>query len=299
MAWLTSLWPVFSITSVFRPISSHIGIFMPSVCVLCMVHSPGRAWEVEDSWAEGPPVLAGALDLCSPFQDFRKWAAVPGVTLFSACILSPVRLFVILQTIACPPGYSVHRILQARILEWVAISSSRRSSRPGDQSQVSQVSCLSRRSSRPGDPIPSLLCFPALAASFFTTAPPGKPLTLVRQGGKRISFLQGCPFTPGYLPSGSLGIFTTIWVCHHFSLSFIQTLPWSHLLIPHLPRESQLSEHSPCKILNSTLTGQGQQLHLLFRQTVPSSAKNSHVRKRMMHLTCQWEEDKLRKKLDA
>ena len=147
--------------------------------------------------------------------------------------------------------------------------------------------------------IPSLLCFPALAASFFTTAPPGKPLTLVRQGGKRISFLQGCPFTPGYLPSGSLGIFTTIWVCHHFSLSFFQTLPWSHLLILHLPRESQLSEHSPCKILNSTLTGQGQQLHLLFRQTVPSSAKNSHVRKRMMHLTCQWEEDKLRKKLDA
>ena len=139
MAWLTSLWPVFSITSVFRPISSHIGIFMLSVCVLCMVHSPGRAWEVEDSWVEGPPVLAGALDLCSPFQDFRKWAAVPGVTLFSACILSPVRLFVILQTIACPPGYSVHGILQARILEWVAISSSRRSSRPGDQSQVSCV----------------------------------------------------------------------------------------------------------------------------------------------------------------
>ena len=27
-----------------------------------------------------------------------------------------------------PPGFSVHRILQARILEWVAISSSRRSS---------------------------------------------------------------------------------------------------------------------------------------------------------------------------
>ena len=32
-----------------------------------------------------------------------------------------------------PPGSSVHRILQARILEWVAISLSRESSRPRDE----------------------------------------------------------------------------------------------------------------------------------------------------------------------
>ena len=32
-----------------------------------------------------------------------------------------------------PPGSSVHRILQARILEWVAITFSRRSSRPRDE----------------------------------------------------------------------------------------------------------------------------------------------------------------------
>ena len=36
-----------------------------------------------------------------------------------------------------PPGSSVHGILQARILEWVAISSSRGSSRPKDQTPVS------------------------------------------------------------------------------------------------------------------------------------------------------------------
>ena len=36
-----------------------------------------------------------------------------------------------------PPGSSVHRILQARILEWVAISFSRGSSWPKDQTQVS------------------------------------------------------------------------------------------------------------------------------------------------------------------
>ena len=43
-----------------------------------------------------------------------------------------------------PPGSSVHGILQARILEWVAMSFSRRSSRPRDWSLDSPVSCVSR-----------------------------------------------------------------------------------------------------------------------------------------------------------
>ena len=51
-----------------------------------------------------------------------------------------------------PPGSSVHGILQARILEWVAISFSKRSFLPRDQT----VS-------------------PALAGGLFTTVPPGKP----------------------------------------------------------------------------------------------------------------------------
>ena len=37
------------------------------------------------------------------------------------------------------PGSSVHGILQARILEWVAISFSRGSSRPRDWTQVSRI----------------------------------------------------------------------------------------------------------------------------------------------------------------
>ena len=40
---------------------------------------------------------------------------------------------------------SVHGILQAKILEWVAISSSRRSSLPKDGTRVSYVSYLGRR----------------------------------------------------------------------------------------------------------------------------------------------------------
>ena len=39
---------------------------------------------------------------------------------------------------------SVHGILQAKILEWVAISSSRGSSWPRDQTHVSCVSCIGR-----------------------------------------------------------------------------------------------------------------------------------------------------------
>ena len=40
------------------------------------------------------------------------------------------------------PGFSVHGIFQARILEWVAISFSRGSSQPRD---LTQVSCIAGR----------------------------------------------------------------------------------------------------------------------------------------------------------
>ena len=44
-----------------------------------------------------------------------------------------------------PPGFSVHKILQARILEWVAISYSRGSSRPWDQAPILCISCIGRQ----------------------------------------------------------------------------------------------------------------------------------------------------------
>ena len=52
-----------------------------------------------------------------------------------------------------PPGSSVHGVLHARILEWVAIPFSRGPSRPRDRTHVSWVSCL--------------------ADGFFTTEPQG------------------------------------------------------------------------------------------------------------------------------
>ena len=44
-----------------------------------------------------------------------------------------------------PPGSFVHGILQARILEWVAISYARGSSRPSDWTHISFISCISRQ----------------------------------------------------------------------------------------------------------------------------------------------------------
>ena len=51
-----------------------------------------------------------------------------------------------------PPGSSVHGILKARILEWVAIPFSRRCSWPRDRTRVSHI-----------------------GGTFFVTEPPGKP----------------------------------------------------------------------------------------------------------------------------
>ena len=44
-----------------------------------------------------------------------------------------------------PPGSSIHGILQARILQWATMPSSRGSSWARDQTQVSYVSCISRQ----------------------------------------------------------------------------------------------------------------------------------------------------------
>ena len=44
-----------------------------------------------------------------------------------------------------PPGSSVHGILQARILEWVAISFFRGASQPTDRTRMSYISCSGRQ----------------------------------------------------------------------------------------------------------------------------------------------------------
>ena len=59
----------------------------------------------------------------------------------AACVLSRVRLFATPRTAAhqAPLSVGFRGIFQARVLEWVAISFSRGSSQPRDQTQVSSI----------------------------------------------------------------------------------------------------------------------------------------------------------------
>ena len=56
---------------------------------------------------------------------------------------SHAKLFVALWTVACQAPLPMG-ILQVRILEWVAMPSSRASSQPRDQTFISYVSCIGR-----------------------------------------------------------------------------------------------------------------------------------------------------------
>ena len=63
--------------------------------------------------------------------------------LVCVCVKSLQSCLTLCNPVDCsPPGSSVLGISQARILEWVAILSSRGSSQPRDQTHVSYISCI-------------------------------------------------------------------------------------------------------------------------------------------------------------
>ena len=107
-----------------------------------------------------------------------------------------------------PPGSSVHGILQARILESVATSFSRRSSQPRGRTCISYVSCIGRRvlyhQRHLGSPMCTLLlllsCFShvQLSVTLWTVAHQAPlPMGFSRQGyWSRLP----CP-PPGDLPN--------------------------------------------------------------------------------------------------
>ena len=78
-------------------------------------------------------------------KDRKAWcAAVHGVCLVPGCLKVEGEVAQSCPTLCDPMdcnllGFSIHGILQARILEWIAISFSRGSSRPRDQTQVSHI----------------------------------------------------------------------------------------------------------------------------------------------------------------
>ena len=81
-------------------------------------------------------------------------------TVYLLCAKSLQLCLTLCDPMVCSlPGSSVHGIFQARMLEWVAMPSSRGSSQSRSQTKVSNGSCIADR--------------------FFTTEPPGKPVYLL------------------------------------------------------------------------------------------------------------------------
>ena len=114
-----------------------------------------------------------------------------------------------------PPGSSVHGILRARILEWVAMLSSRGSSRPRDQTHVFCISCNGRwilhHLSHCASLADSWQLYGALNDGFAClTAGTNPPYNLLP---------QGCP---GFRPSAGFGWYHIFaWL---LSLSFSESL---------------------------------------------------------------------------
>ena len=73
------------------------------------------------------------------FKGYTPFMCVCMLSCFSMCLT-------LRDPMDCSlPRSSVHGILQARIREWFAMPSSRRSSRPRDQTCVSYISCIAGR----------------------------------------------------------------------------------------------------------------------------------------------------------
>ena len=81
-----------------------------------------------------------------------------------------------------PPGSSVHGILQASILEWIAMPSSRRSFPPREPTRISCVSCAGRQ----------ILCHGVIGKAPGEPGDPPTPLLVVLS----LSYAPGCPLRP-------------------------------------------------------------------------------------------------------
>ena len=129
------------------------GLLLPWLLFLQSTGSSGMGlsgWSLQDLElglsSSGPPaqLLCTLWNLPGP----GIWPMSPALAGGFLSTAAPVSEWVIAAQ-SCPilcdpmvyslPGSSVHRILQARILEWVVISFSRGSSWPRDRAQVSSI----------------------------------------------------------------------------------------------------------------------------------------------------------------
>ena len=142
-----------------------------------------------------------------------------------------------------PPGSSVHGILHARIPECVAISVSRGSPQPRDQTPISCVSCigrwilyhLSHQWSPQTEPMPgggrdqTRGLIHAKHVLYQWAIPPSCPLTVFAALGRLLSSQAG--FAPGW---------------DYFSLTLISKIPGNILTLVTLPLTLILKVQNQC-----------------------------------------------------
>ena len=103
-------------------------------------HLPSPDWgPTSVLWRRGSDIEDDALQ-----EIWRVQRTCPLCGSFAGFLCNPVD--------CSPPGSSIHGVLQARILEWVAVSFSRGSSQPRDLTQVSHVEADTLTSEPPGKP---------------------------------------------------------------------------------------------------------------------------------------------------
>ena len=147
--WLHSLCCVLHPHDVFITGSAYLFILFSDVAL------PPLLW-----W---PPVCSLYLQICACFvYSFIYFSYISEIMHYLSCSVWLISLSVILSAAAAakslqlyptlchpadcsPPGSSVHGILQARMLEWVPMPSSRGSSRLRNWTHISYVSCIGRR----------------------------------------------------------------------------------------------------------------------------------------------------------
>ena len=145
-----------------------------------------------------------------------------------------------LRSVDCsPPSSSVHGILQARILEWVAISFSRESSRSRDRTQVSHIAgrrfnlCTTREALKYKTPSTNIKDFKG-----------GKEARLKEEGGGGRGGQKGWPYRRLLPPTDTQALWD-------FSLGLQRREDWNSALPEIRPDQNQNSSSLPREIQSS------------------------------------------------
>ena len=148
-----------------------------------------------------------------------------------------------------PPGFSVHRISQARILEWVAMSFSRGSSQPRDRICISCISRGILYHWATWKPLESLAAAAKLLQLCPTlcdpidSSPPGSPVPGILQSRTlewvTISFSSAWKWKVKVKSLSHVRLFATLWTAAYqapLSMGFSRQEYWSGLPLPSLWR---------------------------------------------------------------